>query len=129
MDKNKYYLAVGLIGLLITTATVASISSANFEGPFDKEEMRQQIMEKREAIKEIIENNDYQAWADLMEEKAVALEERAQDIRDNITQENFEKLAEIHQLIQTGDRQGARELMGELGFGGFKGGMMRGHCK
>ena len=83
-------------------------------------------------MREIIENDDYQAWADLMEEKAVALEEKAQDIRDNITEENFEKLVEIHQLIQNGDREEAKELMEELdfgGFGGFKGRMMKGHLK
>jgi len=114
--KNKYYLLAGLVGLLVTTAIISSVTLAQWGG---------------EMI-ETFENSDYDAWSEIMNEKADLMEEKAQEIRDNTTEDNFNILVEIHELIQDGDKEGAKELIEEsdLGWSGFgmKGGhMMRGH--
>ena len=114
--KNKYYLLAGLVGLLVTTAIISSVTLAQWGG---------------EMI-ETFENSDYDAWSEIMNEKADLMEEKAQEIRDNTTEDNFNILVEIHELIQDGDKEGAEELIEEsdLGWSGFgmKGGhMMRGH--
>ena len=57
----------------------------------------------------------------MMAEKVQAMREKADELEANITEENFEKLQEINQLIQDGNIAEAKELMAELdwyyGFG------------
>ena len=55
-----------------------------------------------------IESNDYDSWLKLMTEK------HPEKIAD-FTQENFKKIVEIHQLMKSGDKEGAKKLMDELG--------------
>ena len=115
MSKNKYYLLTGLVGLLVTTAIIGSVSSASWN---------------REEVKSIFESNDYSTWQEIMNDRANKLEEHVSKIRENITQENFDKMVEAHELMQSGNKEEARELMKELGFGGFGFGMkpgFRGH--
>jgi len=92
MSKNKYYLLVSLIGLLITTAAVVSISYANWGDH-----------EKYQGIKAIFENNDYDAWAEMMNEKADLMEEKANAIRESITQENFEEMIQMYESKEKSD--------------------------
>ena len=65
----------------------------------------------RQAILEAIENNDYEAWKSLMEEKGKG------KITEIITEENFAKFVEMHQLMQEGKYEEAKELRKELGLG------------
>jgi len=121
MSKNKYYLLVSLIGLLITTVAVVSISSANWgnKDGFKHGDISEAMQEKYQGIKTIFENNDYDAWAKMMNEKADLMEEKAQQIREEITQENFEKMIQMYESKEESDYSGH----------GFKakGGMMKGH--
>lgn len=112
MSKNKYYLLVSLIGLLITTATVVSISSANWG---DREVMH----EKYQGIKTIFENNDYDDWAKMMNEKADLMEEKADQIRESITPENFEEMIQMYESKEKSDYIGHDFKAG--------GGMIKGH--
>lgn len=115
--KNKYYLLTGLIGLLVTTAIIGSVSQAGFNqearSEIDSAKL-EEIKERRLEIKNIFETEDYNAWQELMNEKANKLEETAENIRENITQDNFETMIEIHTLMEEGNREEARELMQEL---------------
>ncbi len=121
MSKNKYSLLVSLIGLLITTAAVVSISYANWGGKdgFKHSDMSGAIQEKYQGIKTIFENNDYDAWAKMMNEKADLMEEKADEIRESITQENFEEMIQMYESKEKSDYMGH----------GFKakGGMIKGH--
>lgn len=121
MSKNKYYLLVSLIGLLITTAAVASISSANWgdKDGFKHGDASEAMQEKYQGIKTIFENSDFDAWAKMMNEKADLMEEKADAIRESITQENFEEMIQMYELKEESDYSGH----------GFKtrGGMMKGH--
>ncbi len=108
MSKNKFYLLTGLFGLLITTLTVSSLVSASdgsgrFLGKkFDSEQ--------HQAVKQAIENNDYDAWSDLMGDKKMG---------EAITKENFSQLATMHELMQSGQFEEAEALREELGLPGM----------
>ena len=121
MSKNKYYLLVSLISLLITTAVVVSVSFANWGGKdgFNHGDMSGDVHEKYQGIKTIFEDSDYDAWAKMMNEKADLMEEKADEIRASITQENFEKMIQMYESKEKSDYIGH----------GFKvkGGMMEGH--
>lgn len=123
MNKNKYYLAVGLVGLIITTAAVASITSAGWGSDDNiRQHKNMSIMnEKREVMNGIFESNDYSAWQEMMDEKANLLSERADvfsaradTIRELVTEENFEKFMEIHELKMDGKFEEAKALWEEM---------------
>ena len=89
---------------------------------------RQYRSEMRKAVKEAINNEDYDAYLE-----AVADTPRANLIE---SESDFEKLLEAHELREAGDHEGAREIMSELGFekpagrghkGDRRGGKGRGH--
>lgn len=85
---------------------------------------REEIQESRSQIREAIENEDYPTWKTIIE----AMPEHPQKIE--ATEENFQKVLEVHALMTSGDREGADDLREELGLparGGQKGGMNRMH--
>jgi len=63
--------------------------------------------EKHEAMETAFENNDYQAWADLMEGKG--------RVTQVVTEDNFARFAEAHRLAEEGDYDGADAIRQELG--------------
>ncbi|MFC1615672.1 hypothetical protein ACFL21_00895 [Patescibacteria group bacterium] len=63
--------------------------------------------EKMEGVKAALEAGDYQAFLDAVPEDA--------PIREKITEENFAKMLEAHQLMESGDKEGAKAIMEELG--------------
>jgi len=64
------------------------------------------------AIKDAIINNDYTTWKNLMADKPMA---------EKITEEDFAKMVEMHNLMQAGNLEEAKVLREELGLnmGGF----------
>jgi Spy/CpxP family protein refolding chaperone len=58
-------------------------------------------------VREAIENGDYQAWADLMNERPNA--------NELINEETFAKLQEMHELMQAGDKDAAKKIADDLG--------------
>lgn len=66
-------------------------------------------------IKNAIENNDYDAWAEAMQKTHMG--EKNPDV---INEEAFAKMVEFHDLMESGDKEGARELMKKNGFMRFK---------
>ena len=143
MSKNKYYLVVGILGLAISTLAVSSLVSAHdgfLNNPNLTDEQKAQIQEKREEMqanheemKQIMEDGDYDAWAAQMTEKVEKIRAHADDLEGKITPETFQALQQAHQLMQDGDREGAKEIMQELGlkgphpfFKGYKKGLRHG---
>ena len=104
MKKNKYYLAAGLIGLLITTAIVSSLASAS-EGDL-KGPGPYYSPDRHEAMTKALESGDYQAWKELMGDRPVA---------EKIPEENFAKFVEMHNLIKEGKLEEAKAIGDELG--------------
>ncbi|PIR49204.1 hypothetical protein COU80_00445 [Candidatus Peregrinibacteria bacterium CG10_big_fil_rev_8_21_14_0_10_55_24] len=82
--------------------------------------------EQFQAAQEAIENGDYAAWKSAMEESG-----RPAGMLDIITEENFDRFVEMHELMQSNDRDGAQAIAEELGLPkgpahGFGRGGMRG---
>lgn len=62
---------------------------------------------RHEAIREAVENEDYDSFRDLVEDDKLG------QIID--TEEEFEKFVEAHDLREAGDKEGARKILDELG--------------
>lgn len=68
------------------------------------------MMENREEIKAAVENGDYNAWVELHEGT-----EFGSKILEHINEENFSKLGELHEAIQSQDFETVEALKAELG--------------
>jgi hypothetical protein len=58
----------------------------------------------REAINKALDTNDYEAWKELVGDRA----------EENITADNFASFVEAHELMQSGDREGAESIFEDL---------------
>jgi len=123
MNKNsngarKTILMGGLMAVGIGLA-VGAIASAN-PGMFQKHNKEgfkkgfEMTEEKKEAMKAhyeqmdtILANGDYEAFKELASNKPM--------MADKITEENFAKFIEMHNLKQAGDMEGAKVIAEELG--------------
>lgn len=84
----------------ITTAIMESI----------REAVREFRLEHREAVKEAVENNDYEAFI-----KAAAGSPLAEIVD---TKEEFAKFVEAHNLMKNGDKDSAKAIFDDLGIEG-----------
>lgn len=66
--------------------------------------------ERHEAMEQAFENNDYNAWKELMNGKG--------RVTQVITEENFAQFAQAHQLAEEGNLEEANAIRQELGLGG-----------
>jgi len=71
-----------------------------------RDEVRADRFAHREAVKEAIENNDYNAFQNLVTGARFGVD---------VTEGVFAKMVEAHELRQAGDIEGARSIMKELG--------------
>ena len=120
MNKTRFYLLVGALGLLVTTLTVSTITFAGegfgkkFENLSPEKQAQIQakkdvFQQKHEELKLIFEEEDFDAWAELMASQGKD--------EEFITEENFAKYIEMHNLIQEGKEKfdQARVIAEELG--------------
>lgn len=125
--SKKYYLVIAVLGLFITTLSVSSITAAaeGWQKRLENmpEEKKEEFLEKKEAweakkaegkikheaLREIIEAEDYDAWV-------VYMTDLGKD-SEFTTEENFAKFIEMHQLMQEGKVKlaEAKEIAEELG--------------
>lgn len=93
----------------------------------EKQELRAGREERREAMQDAIESEDYETWNELVEE----MEQERIRMSELITEENFDKFVEMHQARSSGDFETAQEIAEELGIGRMQGmhsqGMGRGN--
>ena len=94
----------------------------------EQEERRAAREEKKAEMDRIFDENDYGAWEELMTEKITerisALQEKITELEEKkskINEETFAKVSEAHELRENGDKEGAKEIMEELGFGKLEG--------
>jgi len=109
--KKSYYLAVAILGLLITTGAVSLISLAatgETGTPPPGRAGNPPIM------RQAIIDGDYDTWATAMQEEVTALRQRADEMEGKINQDTFNKLQEANKLMQNGDTEGARAIFKEL---------------
>jgi hypothetical protein len=114
------------IGEVITEENFAKFSEAHKLKEEGKFEESKKIMEElglpmrnrgkmgnsedRQALKEAISNNDYEAWKKLTE---------GRPIQEKINQDNFSQFVKAHELMENGNFEEARKVMEELGWSGF----------
>ena len=125
---NKKYLVVGsFLTLAIVFMGTSVVSAYNqergekFNNNLTEEqkqerqekraEMKVEMEEKRAEMNEIMEVGDYNAWELLHEER----EANRFNILDVITEDNFDRLVEMHNLRQADDMEGAKVIAEELG--------------
>ena len=65
--------------------------------------------ERHEAMEQAFENNDYNAWKELMSGKG--------RVTQVVTEENFARFAEAHELAEEGNLDEAKQIRRELGLG------------
>jgi len=87
---EKKYILWTLLVVILAGITVVSAIPWNFGvGQQLQPEERKRIEEERQAIKVAIENNDYETWKNLMEQKI-------ERMRSHINQENFQRISEAY---------------------------------
>ena len=106
-NMNLSTLTIGVVVALSTMALTAGTASAyrgdpNVQGP-------NYTLERHQAMTQAFENNDYQAWKDLMVGKGRVLQV--------VNESNFSRFAEMHRLMMAGDVAGAQKIRAELGLG------------
>ena len=97
--------AVGTVvslGILAAVPVMAFRGDENARGPRFNPEHREQMQE-------IMETGDYEAFKSMVEESG-----RKGKILETITEENFSTFVDMHNLMRSGDREGAKALREEL---------------
>lgn len=106
MNKKLVGLGVGVLvagGIIASAGTVLAYrGDPGIVGPNYSAD-RHELMEKA------FENKDYSAWKNLMQDRG-----RASQV---VTQENFAKFAEAHELAEKGNIIEAQKIREELGLG------------
>ena len=108
MKMKKTVLTLGataliLGGLFVLPGSVGAYrGDPNVEGPNCTEERHQEM-------EQAFENNDYQAWKNLMQGKGRVIQ--------IVNEDNFAQFAEAHRLAEEGKMDEAKEIRQELGLG------------
>ncbi len=66
-------------------------------------------VERHETMEKAFENNDYNAWKNLMQNRG--------RVTQVINKDNFAKFAEMHRLVEQGKTQEANQIRQSLGLG------------
>lgn len=104
---NKKILGIGVLSLALGAIFIAQTVDAyrgnpNVQGPNYSEERHQSMLTA-------FENNDYEAWKNLMGNRG--------RVTQVITKDNFAKFAEAHKLTLAGNTTEAQKIRQELGLG------------
>jgi len=88
----------------------ATLTEDNFNQQKEMFQNRERMRTNQEAIQQAIEDGDYEAW-----QEAVANCENARLSAEDISEEEFQIMVQMHQARQSGDFETAQELQEELG--------------
>ena len=87
-----------------------TLTEENFDRLREMQQNREMEMENMEAARQAMEDGDYEAWKTAMENcERCPVEE--------VTEEQFNLMAQMHEARMNGDFETARELSQELGIG------------
>ncbi len=127
MKINKEKIVGLAVFALILTAGISTAFADNVSSDVRKAEMAEQKAE----MQEIFENGTYSDWVNLtnsnLEERIIRMREQHQEKSSQVTEENWDRFVEAHELMVAGDKEGARAIMEELGI--ERGGMGKAHKK
>jgi len=115
----KKWIPISIVSIFLVSSfvTYAAGPSEDFVQRFQKSGLERGVKggnhmqkgansEMKEAIVQAFENNDYQAWVDVHNDRPNAGE--------FLTQENFEKMKKVHELMEAGQITEAQELRQEF---------------
>jgi len=146
MMEKKYFFGVAAMAMIavlgVSLVAAYPIGRGGFMGTSLTEEEKVELKENREEVREAIENNDYEVWKSLMEERIAKMQK-------SLTEENFAEIVEMHEYMnqlheamqearETGDSPNSvpqeswgkvEELKEELGIENVNQGMGRGYKK
>ncbi|SRR3989339_72635 len=111
MTKNKKILFSVLSLALLAGVGGASVFASQGE---NRAAIADKFIEKKEAAFQFFENNDFEGWKNQIAEHAQTMRAQADKMEQNATQENFEKMKQIHALMQEGKFDEAKELRASL---------------
>ncbi len=111
MSKN-YYLAIAVLGLIITTAVVGI---STFAQTTADQTTKPNFIAKHQELKQAITDGDYETWAELMHQKVEDLRTQATKLESQINQDTFDQLTTAHELMQQGNVEEASAIFKELG--------------
>lgn len=104
----KKGIILGVLGLAI--AGVAAYSTGVFAYQGDASQKGPNYSpERHEQMEKAFENNDYNAWKDLMNGKG--------HVSQVVNEGNFNRFAEAHRLMEEGKNDDANKIRQELGLG------------
>lgn len=106
-SRASYYKTIGAaaLGLALVGGGMSAYAA-------DGDTTATQIQENREAIHQALEDGDYETWKSLIDEKHDAMDEKHEEMT---SEETFTTLQEAQELRESGDIEGARELLEEAG--------------
>jgi hypothetical protein len=123
---NQLLLGVAILAIAVTVGAASYTKAAeadaeNGNPPAMGQHMARfcsgcPMVDPTDEIRDAIKNGDYQAWADLMNERPNA--------GIVVNEETFAKMQDMHERMQSGDAEGAKAIVDELGMPRFGG---RGH--
>lgn len=109
---KKILTVLGITTLVLTGALVSTQQAAAYRG--DPSAKGPNFSEERhEHMENAFENNDYDAWKNLMEGRG--------RVSQVVTEETFAKLAQAHELSEEGKFDKAKKIRQELGLGSHNG--------
>ena len=103
--KKSNKVLIGSLAVVIMSALAVSSAMA-YQGDYSKQGPAYSP-ERHTAMIEAMNNNDYQAWSELMADRG--------RVTQVINEDNFSRFVEAHQLAHSGDLEGADTIRKELG--------------
>lgn len=109
MNKmNKKAIILGATVLTISGLMLGTTAAQAYQGD-QSQKGTDCDPERHEAMEEAFENNDYNAWKELMSGKG--------RVTQVINESNFARFAEAHELEEQGKIEEANQIKAELGLG------------
>ncbi len=96
---------ISISSLLAVVGIVGALGFAGVSYAHERNDVDHQ--EHRAEMDQIFADRDYEAWKEVIESKP--------KITDYVNEENFDRFAEMHELMQSGDKEAADEIRKELG--------------
>ncbi len=107
-NYNRYLLAGALCAAGVASAGMIAFPAFAYRGDASQTGPNFNA-ERHEAMQKAFENNDYEAWKNLMTGRG--------RVKDVINKDNFARFAEMHRLMNEGKTDEANKIRAELGLG------------
>ncbi len=109
---NMKTIGLGTLALILAVTATSAGTALAYRGDPAAEDP-QYSAERHALMEEAFENNDYAAWKELMQDRG--------RVTEVITEANFAKFAEAHELAEEGKLAEAQKIRQELGLGSHNG--------